>query len=139
MFLQIRPIQTIPHSNKVVVVMTDIDVVFNISLICSYLGPISYILRDKCSEGKTKNYWLLSCVVFSVLAWLMYISIMPELYRKKREFLQQQKLKSLQLLKQAQREKEMVKLAELNQSPSQEELVIDAEEVIEVEGVIEPN
>ncbi len=73
--------------------MTDIDVVINISLICSYLGPISYILRDKCSEGRTKNYWLLSCVLFSVLAWLMYISIMPERYRKKREFLYQEKLK----------------------------------------------
>ena len=118
--------------------MSDVDVVINILLICSYLGPISYILRDKYSEGRAKNYWLLSCVLFSVVAWLIYIVIMPEIYKKKRILLYQQKLKKQALRSEAPQENTPLVPSSANVKPPEPNDSLNSNEIIEAE-IIAPS
>lgn len=73
--------------------MSDVDVILNILFMCSYLGPISYILNDNRTQGQEKNGWLVASIFFSWFAWLAYIAIVPQQIRQKLQQAKQREIK----------------------------------------------
>ena len=54
-----------------------------IAAVCAYLLPVALVAGSKRSKGHEKNGWLIGTLLFSWVALLLYISIVPKHGRQK--------------------------------------------------------
>ncbi|MCF7519742.1 MULTISPECIES: hypothetical protein [Pseudoalteromonas] len=54
------------------------EVAFLIIVLSAYILPVVIVLNSKRTQGHEKNAWLIGIILFSWLALIMYLTIVPK-------------------------------------------------------------
>ncbi|MFC3034882.1 hypothetical protein ACFOEE_20445 [Pseudoalteromonas fenneropenaei] len=54
------------------------SLVLLIVAVCAYLMPIGMIIRSRRTVGHEKNLWLIAALIFSWVALLLYLTVVPK-------------------------------------------------------------
>ncbi|MFC0120053.1 hypothetical protein [Pseudoalteromonas xiamenensis] len=53
-----------------------------VTTICAYLIPLGVIANSKRTRGHEKNIWLMATLIFSWVALLLYVTVVPPYHKQ---------------------------------------------------------